>query len=125
MTNAKDLVDRYFAMWKETDAGRRRELIAATFTEDARYLDPMLEGEGRKGIDAMVAAVHQRFPGYRFRRTSEIDQHHDRLRFSWALAPADGPVFADGVDFGVVTPEGRLAAITGFIDHAPAMPAAE
>src|SRR5262249_6226592 len=125
MTNVKDLVERYFAMWNETDAERRRELIAATFTEDARYLDPMLEGEGRQGIDAMVAAVHQRFPGYSFRRTSEIDQHHDRLRFSWELAPAAGPVFADGVDFGVMTPDGRLAAITGFIDHAPPLPAAE
>jgi hypothetical protein len=125
MTDAKDVVDRYFAMWNETDAGKRRELIAATFTEDARYLDPMLEGEGRQGIDAMVATVHQRFPGYRFRRTGHVDRHHDRLRFSWELAPAGGPVFADGVDFGVVTPDGRLSAITGFIDHAPAAPAAQ
>jgi hypothetical protein len=125
MTNPKDLVDRYFSMWNETDAERRRDLIAKTWTENARYVDPMLEGEGRKGIDAMVAAVHQRFPGYKFRRTSEIDQHHDRVRFSWELAPEGGPVFADGVDFGVVAADGRLEAITGFIDHAPQMPAAE
>jgi len=123
MTNPKDVIDRYFAMWNETDAGRRRDLIARTWTENARYLDPMLEGQGPQGIDAMVATVHQRFPGYRFRRTSEIDLHHDRLRFSWELAPADGPVLADGVDFGVIAADGRLEAITGFIDHAPAAPA--
>jgi hypothetical protein len=123
MPNPKDMIDRYFAMWNETDAERRRELIAKTWTDDARYVDPMLEGEGRQGIDAMVAGVHQRFPGYKFRRTSEIDLHHDRLRFSWELAPAGGPVFADGVDFGVVAADGRLRAITGFIDHAPSMPA--
>jgi hypothetical protein len=125
MTNPTDLIDRYFAMWNETDAGRRRDLIARTWTEDARYVDPMLEGEGRNGIDAMVAAVHARFPGYKFRRTSGIDLHHDRVRFSWELVPEGGPVFADGVDFGVVAPDGRLQAITGFIDHAPAAPAAE
>ncbi len=34
-----------------------------------------------------------------------------------------GPVFADGVDFGVLAADGRLRAITGFIDHAPSMPA--
>jgi hypothetical protein len=125
MTNPTDRIDRYFAMWNETDAGRRRDLIAKTWTEDARYVDPMLEGEGRKGIDAMVAGVHARFPGYKFRRRGAIDLHHDRVRFSWELAPEGGPVFADGVDFGVVAPDGRLQAITGFIDHAPAAPAAE
>jgi hypothetical protein len=119
MTNPKELVDRYFAMWNETDAGRRRDLIDKIWTENARYVDPMLESEGRKGIDAMVATVHQRFPGYKFRRTSEVDQHHDRVRFSWELAPEGGPAFADGVDFGVVAADGRLEAITGFIDHAP------
>jgi SnoaL-like domain len=125
MTNPNDLIDRYFAMWNETDAGRRRDLIARTWTDDARYVDPMLEGEGRKGIDAMVAGVHERFPGYKFRRTGGIDLHHDRVRFSWQLAPAGGPVFADGVDFGVIAADGRLQAITGFIDHAPAAPASE
>ena len=120
MTNPTELIERYFAMWNETDAGRRRELIARTWTEDARYIDPMLEGEGQGGIDAMVAAVHARFPGYRFRRTSDIDLHHDSVRFAWALAPEDGPDFADGVDFGVVAQDGRLRAITGFIDRAPA-----
>ncbi|MFI5013555.1 MAG: nuclear transport factor 2 family protein [Hyphomicrobiales bacterium] len=124
MTNPNDLIDRYFAMWNETNAERRRDLIAATWADDARYVDPMLEGEGRKGIDAMVAAVHQRFPGLKFRRTGKIDLHHDRVRFSWELAPDDGPVFADGVDFGVLAADGRLRAITGFIDHAPAQPAA-
>jgi len=123
--NAKEVIDCYFDMWNETDGEKRRALIAKTWTENARYVDPMLEGDGRQGIDAMVAAVHQRFPGYRFRRTSEIDQHHDRLRFSWELAPTGGPVFADGVDFGIVAADGRLEAITGFIDHAPAAPAAE
>jgi len=85
----------------------------------------MLESEGRKGIDAMVAGVHERFPGYKFRRTGAIDLHHDRVRFSWELAPAGGPVFADGVDFGVIAADGRLQTITGFIDHAPAAPASE
>jgi hypothetical protein len=117
MDNLTELIDRYIAMWNETDAERRRALIARTWTEDASYLDPMLQGEGRAGIDAMVCGVHERFPGHRFRRTSDVDTHHDRVRFSWELAPEGGAVVARGIDFGIVAPDQRLRTVTGFFDH--------
>jgi hypothetical protein len=117
MTEPTDLIDRYIAMWNETDAARRRELIARTWTEDANYLDPVLQGDGRAGIDAMVEAVHARFPGHRFRRTSEVDCHHDRVRFSWELAPESGPAVVSGIDFGVIA-DSRLRAVTGFFNSA-------
>jgi hypothetical protein len=121
MSNLTDLIDRYIAMWNETDAERRRALIARTWTENASYLDPAVEGEGRDGIDAMVRAVQERFPGHRFRRTGDVESHHDRVRFTWELAPQGGPVLVKGTDFGVVDGGGRLETITGFFDQAPAM----
>ena len=51
MNTLTDLIDRYIAAWNETDSGRRRDLIAATWTESATYLDPMLQGDGRDGIE--------------------------------------------------------------------------
>jgi SnoaL-like domain len=118
MNNLTDLIDGYIAMWNETDAERRRDLIARTWTEAASYLDPVMQGEGQAGIDAMVQGVQERFPGYRFRRTSEVDGHHDRVRFAWELGPEGGPALAGGVDFGLVA-EDPLQAITGFFDFAP------
>jgi hypothetical protein len=118
MNNLTDLIDGYIAMWNETDAERRRDLIARTWTAAASYLDPVMQGEGQAGIDAMVQGVQERFPGYRFRRTSEVDGHHDRVRFAWELGPEGGPALAGGVDFGLVA-EDRLQAITGFFDFAP------
>jgi hypothetical protein len=115
MSNPTELIDRYIAMWNETDPGRRRRLIAETWTEGASYLDPKLEGAGREGIDAMVASVQAAYPGYRFKRTSEVDVHHDRVRFTWELAPDGGPLFVGGTDFGVAAGE-RLQAMTGFFD---------
>jgi hypothetical protein len=35
MDNLTQLIDRYIAMWNETDAERRRTLIAETWTENA------------------------------------------------------------------------------------------
>ena len=123
LPDLSDLADRYIAVWNETDPGRRRDLIARTWTETARYRDPLLAGDGPDGIDAMVAAVHEKYPGHAFRRTSEVDAHNGQLRFGWELAPADGPVLASGVDFGTVAGDGRLDAVTGFFDYVASAPA--
>jgi hypothetical protein len=118
MDNLSALIDRYFAVWNEVDAERRRDLIARTWTEDAVYVDPLMEGAGQAGIDTMVAGVQAQFPGHTFRRTSEIDAHHDRVRFAWELAPEGGAALVRGVDFGLVVDD-RLRSITGFLDQVP------
>ena len=120
MSNVTELVEQYFAAWNETDAKRRRDLIARTWTDDASYLDPVMAGEGHVGIDAMIDGVQERFAGHQFRQTGDVDAHHNRLRFSWELAPEGGPAVVAGTDFGVVSADGRLQTITGFIDQAPA-----
>ncbi|WP_342240535.1 nuclear transport factor 2 family protein [Inquilinus sp. OTU3971] len=122
MSTATELVDRYIAIWNETHAGRRRALIDATWTEGAFYLDPMMRGDGRAGIDAMIAAVQERFPGNRFRRIGPVDEHNGRIRFRWELGLEDAPALVAGTDFGEIV-GGLLAGITGFIDQAPAMAA--
>ena len=124
MSKLTDVIDRYIATWNETDAERRRALIVRTWTETASYLDPVLQGESQAGIDAMIQGVQARFPGHQFRRTSEVDAHHDRVRFTWELAPEGGPALITGTDFGVLAADGRLQTITGFFDHAPAPRAA-
>jgi hypothetical protein len=117
MSNLTDLIDRYIAVWNETDEARRRELIARTWTDSASYLDPMLQGDGPAGIDAMVRSVQARFPGHKFRRTGEVESHHDRVRFTWELGPEQGAVVVAGTDFGVIADGGRLQTITGFFDY--------
>jgi hypothetical protein len=119
MNTHTDLVDRYFDIWNETDPARRRELIAATWTADAVYVDPLLAGNGHDGIDAMIRAVHERFPGHTFHRSSEVDGFANNLRFSWALQTPQGIPVVKGSDFGVVDAGGRLRAVTGFLDAVP------
>jgi len=109
-----ELVDRYIAMWNETDPGCRRGLIAKTWADGASYLDPVLQSEGRDGIDDMVKAVHAKYPGHKFKRTSDVDAHHDRARFAWELGPEDGPFLVKGIDFATLAIDGRLQAVTGF-----------
>ena len=118
MPDPHAIVDAYLAVWNETDPARRRELIARTWTDDARYLDPLMSGDGPAGIDAMVAGAQAQFPGARFEPEGAPDQHHDRLRFSWHLRAADGSAIATGTDFATVAADGRLRDVTGFLEPA-------
>jgi len=119
MNDPVSLIDSYIDIWNEPDATYRRKLIARVWTEDAKYLDPLMQGDGHDGIDAMVQAVQERFPHHRFRRVGNVDAFQDRVRFAWSLAPLDpaaaGAMHARGSDFGVLR-DGRLQRVTGFLD---------
>jgi SnoaL-like domain len=119
MKQYADVVDRYLAVWNETDAMRRRELIAQTWADGASYRDPLMQGDGRAGIDALVQGVHQQFPGYRFRQVGAVDGHHSYVRFAWELGPEDGPAPIAGSDVAILAPDGRLQSVIGFLDRVP------
>jgi hypothetical protein len=69
----------------------------------------------------MIAAVQQRFSGYRFRLCSGIEAHHDRVRFTWSAGGTEAaPLFFRGTDFATFAEDGRFHAVTGFTDAAPA-----
>jgi len=116
MIDALNLAQRYIASWNEADAAPRRQLVDSLWTEDAHYSDPMMQADGQDGIAALIGGVHTKFPGYRFALTGQPDGHRSHLRFSWSLAPADGPVVARGTDFAAVAADGRLSQVTGFLD---------
>ena len=120
MSTVNETVAAYIAAWNETDAGRRRDIIAKTWSEDGSYLDAHRGGVGHAAIDAMIAAVQEHFAGYRFRLSSGIEAHHDRVRFSWSAGGTEqAPLFFGGTDFAVLAEDGRLRAVTGFIDAVP------
>ncbi len=120
MASPEMIVGSYIAMWNETDADRRRALVARTVTEDATYLDPLMSGEGVEGISAMIAGAQAQFPGHRFTLLAGPDTHHDRVRFTWSLADDGSDPVVVGTDFAVLGGDGRLRSITGFLDAAPA-----
>ncbi|MBS0559646.1 MAG: nuclear transport factor 2 family protein [Proteobacteria bacterium] len=118
------LVDRYIAAWNEADPARRRALVAETFGAAARYVDPVAQADGVEHIDAMIAAVQQRFEGLRFRRLGKVDAHNDRLRFQWALAAGQEEPLVIGTDVAVLTEDRRMQSVTGFFDRLPEAPSA-
>lgn len=113
------VVEAYVATWNETDAAKRRAGIAHAWAEAGSYRDPVMTSDGHAGVDAMLAGVQARFPGFVLKRTSKVDQHNGHLRFAWSLGPAGGPSVVEGVDFCALASDGRLASVVGFIDKMP------
>jgi uncharacterized protein (DUF1330 family) len=114
--NPSQIAERYLAVWNEADAERRRALVAATFTDDAAYADPRMRADGHAGLDAMIAAAREQFPGHRFTLRGEPEGFDGRVRFSWSLAADGAAAVAHGTDVAVVAADGRLESVTGFLD---------
>jgi hypothetical protein len=119
MTDVDQVVDTYLSAWNERDEQRRAELIEVAWTPDGELVDPPIAGEGHSGISDVAAAMHEHYPGHRFRRASEVDAHHDRLRFAWELVSPDETVALIGLDVGEIAEDGRLRRITGFFGELP------
>ena len=119
MTDVNTIARNYIDLWNERAPARRREMLAANWTSDARYVDPLMSGDGHDGVDTLISGVQQRFPDFRFRLIGEANGFGYHLRFSWGLGPdgADSPI--KGTDFAVLR-DGRIRSITGFLDQVPA-----
>lgn len=82
MADTDALVNDYIAMWNETDTDHRRDLVARTVTEDAEYVDPVMEGSGVDGIATMIGAAQTQFRGHlrqpRRRRSHAFDHRVPR-----------------------------------------------
>jgi len=123
MTHTTDItatVDAYLSAWNERDPQRRAELIERVWSAQGRLIDPPLEAEGHAAISGMAGAMHEHYAGHGFRRASDVDAHHDQLRFAWELVGPDGTVALNGLDVGELAPDGRLLRVTGFFGELPA-----
>jgi SnoaL-like domain len=116
MTDVTTLIDGYIAMC-ETDPERRRTLVAEVVTDDATYVDPLMEGEGQDAIDELIAGAQAQYPGHRFVLAGASEAHHDRVRFTWHLVPDGGHAVAVGRDVGVIAGDGRLRDVVGFLEQ--------
>ena len=79
--------------------------------------------DGQAGLDAMLAGVQAKFPGFVLKRISKVDSHNNAVRFGWSLGPAAGPSVVEGVDFATLSadaypaiwklPQDQFACVTG------------
>ncbi|MFI6474238.1 nuclear transport factor 2 family protein [Streptomyces sp. NPDC050516] len=114
-------VARYFEAWNADSAEDIAKAVAAAWTEDGSYTDPLAEVAGHDGVAAVIAGAHAQFPGFEFRLLGAVDGHHDVARFGWELVSvADGSAPVAGFDVIALAEDGRIRTVAGFLDRVPA-----
>lgn len=115
-------VARYFEAWNATGSEELTNAVAAAWTEDGTYTDPLADVRGHAQLAAVISAAHEQFPGFAFRLTGSVDGHHDTARFSWELVSEaeGGAAPVAGSDVITLDAEGRITSVLGFLDRVPA-----
>ncbi|ANP51645.1 ketosteroid isomerase-like protein [Streptomyces griseochromogenes] len=113
-------VARYFEAWNATDADALAKAVAAAWSEDGTYTDPLADVGGHEQIAAVIRAAHEQFPGFEFRLAGDVDGNHHIARFGWELVSiTDGSASVAGSDVITLAEDGRIASVLGFLDRLP------
>ena len=115
-----DAVASYGAAWNEPDAAQRRALLDRAWADGGTYQDPTASVEGRDALVAHIGGFHEMMPGHTIDLTSGTDTHGQVFRFAWAMHHGE-EVAAEGMDFGELASDGRIARIVGFFGPFPPM----
>ena len=135
MNKLKELVDRYAAIWNESDADRRRQGVAELWSEDAVHIlqppqqvqeaaanlnvTPTFQARGHAELEARVTRAYEEFVakgGNSFRAQDRGARLADVVKFRWEMVTDSGEVAGVGLEFVVLGADGRIQADYQFIE---------
>lgn len=100
--------------WNERDPAKLRELVEMSVTPDVAFTDPQYAITGSEAFIEMMIAFQERVGDVRLNRTSAIDMHHDRARYSWEIVWPNGDRFEGFDAVALDVPAGKVCRIDGF-----------
>ncbi|HXK09538.1 MAG TPA: SRPBCC domain-containing protein [Vicinamibacteria bacterium] len=110
---ASSLADRFFGLWAEEDAGRRRAEIETIAVETLAFRDPHSCTDGYDDLVAHIAGARRFMPGVVLERQGEARQCQGTALVDWAAKGPDGVVRAKGTNVFELAPDGRISCVTG------------
>jgi hypothetical protein len=103
----------YQSAWAPIDEAKRRELLAASVSDDVAYTDPVSQVRGATALAERIAASQKQFPGARF-RNDDLLEHHGEGLFHWTMLDADGNDAVKGTSYARFGMDGRIVHAAGF-----------
>lgn len=116
---AQELAARYAAVWNESDAAARRDMIVGLWRPDGVHFVKDREARGHAALDVRIIGAYEanvRDNGNRFRARADAQRLRDVVTFTWEMVPAAGDtVLAVGREVLVVDDEDRIVTDYQFI----------
>src|SRR5262249_61384208 len=90
VNEASSLVERYVAVWNETDAARRRDAITELWALDGVHVSDTGVRSGRVEIEAAASEISNvaAAAGFVFEAADRSHAHHDVVTFTWRCRSA-------------------------------------
>jgi hypothetical protein len=117
--NVNDYIET-LAVWNERDLTRIRKHIDETIAENVIFADPNNFIHGRDAFEEMVKEFRLKYPEAVVKRTSGIDSHNHRSRYSWGIY-GGGILVLEGTDVVQLNEKGLVERIDGFFGDLPPM----
>jgi len=111
--HAADAIDRFFAVWNESDAAVRREGLEVVADRFIEFRDAYAAIRGVAELDEHIAALHMHMPGVRLERASAARHSQGALLIDW-VATRGTETAGRGTNFFEFTPAGRIGCVFGF-----------
>jgi hypothetical protein len=108
------LVEKYIAIWNETDGRARQALIDELFTPNAVYIDPSIVADGSAAISEYITGAQKNFTGLLF-TYGQVLTHHGAVHFSWQVGPRGGAPVVSGFDVAWFD-GGQIGRVHGFFN---------
>jgi hypothetical protein len=112
-----DALVSYWTAWNEPEPDRIRQHLVSAVTPNVEWNDPRDSFVGLAELEAAIRRLRTSKPDYWFVIASEIDHHHDRLRYRWDMT-RNGRTLMEGLDVVTLEPSsGLIARVDGFFGH--------
>jgi hypothetical protein len=109
-----DALVAYWTAWNEPDLEQIRAHLEGAVTGDVEWNDPRDSFVGIDELEQAMRRLRSTKPEYAFVIASEIDCHHDRLRYRWDMV-RNGRTLMEGLDVVTLEPSsGLIARVDGF-----------
>jgi hypothetical protein len=114
MTIHKQCIDLMLSAWNTRDENLLVEIVQASLSPDLEFCDPHNDIRGHNAFIAMVKAFWAQHGDCEISQASNVDSHHDRARYAWAITWPDGRRFEgfDAVTLNLSTK--KVTRVDGF-----------
>jgi hypothetical protein len=107
-------IDSMLSAWNTHDGALLEKIVGESLSADVEFCDPLHDIRGHSAFIEMVKAFWAKHGHCKISRSSLIDTHHDRARYTWAIDLPSGHRFEGFDAVALELASGKVRRVDGF-----------